>query len=125
MGYPASADIHADVPPACRSSEQVTRGKLTPLHRAAGGCSPHFTGYPSNTCQTERETMKSLVRKTFSPEQILRMAMGTVTAGSTFVDVTIALLQGGDNMLAGMVFSVFVHYMLYLSVYLVGRWLVK
>lgn len=69
--------------------------------------------------------MKSLVHKTFSPEQILRMAMGAVAVCSTFVDVTIALLQGGDNMLAGMVFSVLGHYMLYLTVYLVGRWLVK
>lgn len=69
--------------------------------------------------------MKTLVHKNFSPEQLLRLTLGTVAVGSTFIDVTIALLQGGDNMLAGMVLSVLGHYMLYLTVYLVGRWLVK
>ena len=69
--------------------------------------------------------MKALVHKTFSPEQLLRLTLGAVAVCSTFVDVTIALLQGGDNMLAGMVLSVFGHYMLYLTVYLAGWWLVK
>ena len=69
--------------------------------------------------------MKTLVHKTFSPEQLLRLTLGSVAVCSTFVDVTIALLQGGDNMLAGMVLSVLSHYALYLAVYVAGAWLVK
>ncbi len=69
--------------------------------------------------------MKDILRYHFTPEQLLRLAIGGVAVGSTVIDVSIAVLHGGDNVASATAFSVASHCALYLAAYLVGRWLVK
>lgn len=70
--------------------------------------------------------MKDILRYHFTPEQLLRIVIGGVAVGSTFIDVSLAaVLHDGDNAASAAAFSVASHYALYLAAYLVGRWLVK
>lgn len=69
--------------------------------------------------------MKDILRYHFTPEQLLRLVIGGVVVGSTFIDISLAALHGGDNVASAAAFSVASHYALYLAAYLVGRWLVK
>lgn len=69
--------------------------------------------------------MKDILHMHFTAEQLLRLVFGSVAVCSTFIDVSLAALQGGANVVSGAAFSVASHYVLYLAAYLAGLWLVK
>ena len=126
MGCPANSSIRGGVSPLGRGTESLPHRDGKALPRAAGRYSTDINRYASDTLSDGGQTtVKDILHRSFTPEQLLRLIIGSVAVCSTFIDVFLAVLQGGDNVASGAAFSVASHYALYLSAYLVGRWLVK